>query len=156
VSCWSSRIRRLSPWVALQVSSQCQILERLGDEKVLGQNRENGINGCVFRRHQYHLDLEEFNWKWGEYVKACSVNILCEHILHPICLLAVLLLRPSQTITTTRAKHYYTHWPLYTTNLFYCLLSCDVFVSVLSQILLEQGYASHTNASVGPLTSKIV
>jgi hypothetical protein len=33
----------------------------LGDEKVLGQNVKNGMNGCVFRRHQYHLDLEELN-----------------------------------------------------------------------------------------------
>jgi hypothetical protein len=30
-------------------------------KKVLNQNVKNGINGCVFRRHQYLLDLEELN-----------------------------------------------------------------------------------------------
>jgi hypothetical protein len=41
---------------------------------VLGQNGENRMNGCVFRRRQYIPELEG-----GEYVKACSVNVLCKY-----------------------------------------------------------------------------
>jgi hypothetical protein len=34
----------------------------LGDEKVLGQNEANGMNGCGFGRHQEYIpDFEELN-----------------------------------------------------------------------------------------------